>query len=219
MGNLWRRTSPGGPWATITRPWVRPSPGAAFQPCVRAWRRTSAGGPWEVFWESAAIHELLIPATSSASWANASGVWDNTTGSEVIQGGLQDYQGYWFYGSALANALANATAIESVQIKLWRLSTPHGVPGGSTIRLGAHSLTSKPGGDPGGIASPHDIATLIPGDSNYFPIPASWYSGIKSGSNRGFAIRYGTTSYSDSRYARLLGAGTTGGQVYLRWRE
>jgi hypothetical protein len=81
-----------------------------------------------------------ISTTDSASWRSNYG-W-RTDNNYVYQGGPDNFQGFWFYGTAIRSLLANAHSVTSIQIYLQRSSSSHGIAGDGNIMLGHHDLCS-----------------------------------------------------------------------------
>lgn len=144
-----------------------------------------------------------------------------TDNNYVYQGGPDNFQGFWFYGTNIATALANAHSVTKMEIEIQRSSTAAGVGGDANIMLGHHNLTSQPSGSPGSdrILGEYNAVDLTRGESKWVTIYSPWYQYFQSGYYRGLGLQYGTTSVESSYYAICYGDGTNSGRLKLTWTE
>ena len=159
-----------------------------------------------------------VNCTDSASWRSAYG-WRSET--YVYQGGDYNYQGFWFYGTAIATLLKNAYDITSVQIYIQRLNTSHGVSGAGNIMVGHHAFTSQPSGSPGtnAVQGEYNAVDLARGGAAWVTLNSAWDTEFKTGAYRGLGLMYTTTSVTSSYYNVCYGKGTSSGKLKFTWRE
>jgi hypothetical protein len=159
-----------------------------------------------------------VSCTDSASWRSAYG-WRSET--YVYQGSDYNYQGFWFYGTAIATLLKNAYDITSVQIYVQRLNTSHGISGDGNIMIGHHAFTSQPSGSPGsnGVVGEYNAVDLARGEGKWVTLNSAWDTEFKTGAYRGLGMMYSTTSVTSSYYNICYGKGTSSGKLKFTWRE
>lgn len=175
------------------------------------------------------IYVLPTTVTKSAYfWPTDSGSWDDVhdvwvTGNDyVYQGGMNYAHGFWFYGSAIANALANAKSVTLMKITIARLNTAHGVDGPANVWLSAHSLKTKPTGNPNTFDSPGaKVGTLQRGEYNTFTVPSGYYSNFAAQKWVGCGLYYGQSAWTDPNYLIAYGdnQGADNGRIYIEWTE
>jgi hypothetical protein len=158
-----------------------------------------------------------ITTTDSASFSD----WGWRSGHDLLQGGPYSDNGFWFYGTKIRSAIANAYSISSIQIYVQRSSTSHGVYGDANIYIGHHGMTTQPSSSPGTnpITGEYNAAQLTLGEGKWVTLPSSWYSYFKSGTYRGLGLDQGYTSVTSSNYAICYGYGTSSGKLKITWKE
>lgn len=153
-------------------------------------------------------------ASDSASWTEAfGGVWDNTTGRDVLQGKWGTagrYRGLWFFGSGPRNA-ANGHTIKRIRVRLHR-SNNSGYSSSVSAVIRPHGYSSKPGGTQSWLGASHTVGFKW-GESKWVTLPSSFHSYFENGSAYGIMIY--TTSTANSNYMRFTGSAT----IEITWEE
>ena len=167
------------------------------------------------------VSKITYNAVTSGSFDRSSMWWGTSTsyGKLVVQGGLYNYIGGWYYGGKLSKALSAKSKINKMTVKIQRSSSIHGVSAGANVWLVPHKLeTVGSGGTPvlSAAASPVKVGTLTRGQTKIFNVPSAWWSGFLSGKYRGLGLYYGSaTQWTSYDYMLAYGQGTTSGQVYV----
>lgn len=160
-----------------------------------------------------------VNTTDSASWRSSYG-W-RTDNNYVYQGGPDNFQGFWFYGTACATLLKNANSITKVEVYVQRSSTSHGIAGDGNIMIGHHDLTSQPSGSPGTnrVLGEYNAVDLGRGEGKWVTLSSDWDNEWKTGAYRGLGTMYSTTSVTSSYYNICYGKGTSSGKLKFTWTE
>jgi hypothetical protein len=160
-----------------------------------------------------------ISTTDSASWRSNYG-W-RTDNNYVYQGGPDNFQGFWFYGTAIRSLLANAHSVTKMEIYIQRSSSSHGVAGDGNIYVGHHDLSSQPSGSPGTnrVLGEYNIVDLARGEGKWVTITSSWYDEFAAGTYKGLGSMYSTTAVTSSYYNICYGKGTSSGKLKITWTE
>jgi hypothetical protein len=160
-----------------------------------------------------------VNTTDSASWRSNYG-W-RTDNNYVMQGGPDNFQGFWFYGTAIASLLKNAHSITKAELYVQRVNSSHGIAGAGNIYIGHHDLTSQPSGSPGTnrVIGETNLVDLGRGEGKWVTLSSSWHDDFKSGAYRGVGAMYATTSVTSSYYNQMYGAGTSSGRLKFTWTQ
>lgn len=167
------------------------------------------------------ISKITYNAVTSGSFDRSSMWWGTSTsyGKLVVQAGLYNYVGGWYYGGKLSKALSSKRKINKMTVKIQRSSSIHGVSAGANVWLVPHKLeTVGSGGTPvlSAAASPVKVGTLTRGQTKIFNVPSAWWPDFLSGKYRGLGLYYGSaTQWTSADYMLAYGQGTTSGQVYV----
>jgi hypothetical protein len=160
-----------------------------------------------------------VNVTDSASWRSNYG-W-RTDNNYVYQGGPDNFQGFWFYGTAIASLLSNAESLTKAEIYIQRSSSSHGIAGDGNIMLGHHDLTSQPSGSPGTnrVVGETNVVDLARGEGKWVTMQSAWHNNFLNGDYRGVGCMYQTTSVTSSYYNIMYGKGTSSGKLKFTWTE
>jgi hypothetical protein len=219
----------GAPGSTTTR--VTPKLLAGKKYYGTAWAR-DASGNWSAPAQTT-FTAVLPPAptktlttktayvlcTDSASYRSSYG-W-RTDNNYVYQGAPDNFQGFWFYGTAIATLLKNAYDVTKAELYVQRSSSSHGIAGDGNIMIGHHDLTSQPSGSPGTnrVVGETNIVDLGRGEGKWCTLQSAWLNNWKNGDYRGVGMMYGETSTTSSYYNICYGKGTSSGKLKFTWRE
>jgi hypothetical protein len=219
----------GAPGSTTTR--VTPALSSGTKYYVTGWTR-DASGNWSAPTQYTTTTPLppapskvlttktaYVTCTDSASYRSSYG-W-RTDNNYVYQGSGDNFQGFWFYGTAIYNLIKNAYDLTKVELYVQRSSSSHGIAGDGNIMIGHHDLTSQPSGSPGSnrVVGEYNAVDLGRGEGKTITLKSDWHNNFLSGEYRGIGMMYGTTSTTSSYYNICYGKGTTSGRLKFTWRE
>lgn len=164
--------------------------------------------------------KLTYNASTSGTWDRVNGFWNiDYYGNSVVQAGLYNHIGGWFYAGRLRSGLSGKTRITRMTVRIQRASSSHGVSGPANVWLVPHRLDSR-GQNRSPVltnaASPVNVGTLRRGQTGTFTVPTAWWPHFLSGNYRGLGLSYGSaTPWSSPHYVIAHGRGTTSGQVVV----
>lgn len=166
------------------------------------------------------LAQITYNAVTSGQWTRTRQAWNpNYYGDLVVQAGLEDYVGGWFYAGKIKTALANKAAVKKMTIRIQRANSSHGVSGAANIYLIPHKLTTVGSGKTPALvpaATRVLVGTLGRGQTKTFNVPSAWWPHFKSGNYTGLGLWAGGASqWSSPNYVLAHGKGTTSGQVYI----
>ena len=205
---------------------------------VRSWNLT----PGLQYWATAVVYDItgnrsptatdsvLVPAApvaktayvdpvGSKSWRPDISDWRVT--SDVYQGGSTLHKGCWFYGDRLDKI--NYGTIKNMQIKIARENTNHGIAGASNVWLAHHENKSRPNGNPGTMRDATKVGTLTRGQSKWFDVPKSWWSGFENANPNYNGLGLYTTVGGENNVNHIIthaaSDNVASGRVYVEWEE
>jgi hypothetical protein len=161
---------------------------------------------------------LTLNCSDSGTWMTIDNYW-RSDNQYVMTGGTSRV-GFWFFGTRISAALANAKTITKMTIRIQRVNTSHGVAGEANVRLQPHTIPTQGASPEGKYSLGTLVGTLARGESALFNVPSAWWPNFKSGTYKGLGLNYGgTTAFTSPEYIHCYGAGTASGQVHIEWQE
>lgn len=133
----------------------------------------------------------------------------------LYQSGPEGNNGYWFYGTAMSQALKYCTEIISAQITMQRTTgTFYGATTGYA-HLGYHNYPTKPAGRPLLHDWQSSVGGMTRGQVKNFNIPKAWWPKMISGEIKGFGLYFDPSTEHSGNYLGVYGKGTVSGQVKI----
>lgn len=151
-----------------------------------------------------------VTAADSGTWQPAYSSWRE---DQVGQGG-DGRRGLWFYGGGIAAAKGSGTIIAATVFV--KRKSSGGVNGGANVRLGTHSLTAQPVGNPGVLSNVATVGTLTPGQGAALALTPAQVAALNAGAV-GVGLEPGAGGYTSSDYllAEPRSAGDWSGVLQL----
>lgn len=155
------------------------------------------------------VRTVPVSATSagtSPAEAPTGGVGTWRSDALYQTGGRLAQRGFWFYGTKIADVKGAGTILGG-SIFIQRLNTAHGPGAGANVRLGWHTFTAQPGGNPGPHSSVTVVGQLGRGAGNTFVIPQPMIDAMNAGTLKGFGLEPGSLGYTSADYMISPGYG------------